>query len=138
MILNLIIKFIIVLLMLTNILLLIFKYSICDILQIACKIQLIIRNVMRFVGFIRLKRLKFRFYSHNLISIRYIFGITKLLRLKSEFEGNLLYEKIRTNHYSEFCGNFRGNLLRRTHKPNPSLCVSLFLISGYSESYRNG
>ena len=49
MILNLIIKFIIALLMLTNILLLIFKYSICDILQIACEIQLIIRNVMRFV-----------------------------------------------------------------------------------------
>ena len=63
---SLIIKFTVVLLMLTNILLLISKHSICDILQIVCEIQLIIKYVMRFVGLISLKCLKFRFYSNIL------------------------------------------------------------------------
>lgn len=67
MLLSLIIKFIVLLLMLTNILMLIFIYAICKIYRIGYENQEIVKTVVGFVHLTSLKCLKFRFYSHNLL-----------------------------------------------------------------------
>lgn len=67
MILNLIIKFIVLLLMLTNILMLIFIFAICKIYRIGYENQEIVNTVLGFVHLASLKCLKFRFYSHNFL-----------------------------------------------------------------------
>lgn len=67
MILSLILKFIAVLPMLINILMLIFRYVICEIFRIECKNQEIVKTVLGFVHLTSLKCLKFRLYSQNLV-----------------------------------------------------------------------